>query len=113
MDIQMPRMSGIETTRRITSGDDPPKVVMLTTFGNDENVYQALRAGASGFLLKDSRPEDVIRAIRVVAEGEALLSPAVTRRLADGFVASHQPPAIVRSGPRSAGCLPTSSGTCE
>jgi DNA-binding NarL/FixJ family response regulator len=70
MDIQMPKMSGVETTRRITSGDDLPNVVMVTTFGNDENVYQALRAGASGFLLKDSRPEDVIRAIRVVAEGE-------------------------------------------
>jgi DNA-binding NarL/FixJ family response regulator len=94
MDIQMPRMSGIEATRTITDGDDPPKVVMLTTFGNDENVYQALRAGASGFLLKDSRPEDVIRAIRVVAAGEALLSPAVTRRLVDGFVTSHQPPTI-------------------
>jgi len=90
MDIQMPRMSGIEATRKITNGDDPPRVVMLTTFGNDENVYQALRAGASGFLLKDSRPEDVIRAIRVVAKGEALLSPAVTRRLVDGFITSHQ-----------------------
>jgi DNA-binding NarL/FixJ family response regulator len=91
MDIQMPRMSGIEATRRITDGDDPPRVVMLTTFGDDENVYQALRAGASGFLLKDSRPEDVIRAIRVVAKGEALLSPAVTRRLVDGFMTAHQP----------------------
>jgi DNA-binding NarL/FixJ family response regulator len=94
MDIQMPEMSGIEATRIITKGDDPPKVVMLTTFGDDENVYQALSAGASGFLLKDSRPEDVIRAIRVVAGGEALLSPAVTRRLVDGFVTSHRPAAI-------------------
>lgn len=90
MDIQMPKMSGIEATRKITNRDNPPKVVMLTTFGDDENVYQALRAGASGFLLKDSRPEDVIRAIRVVAAGEALLSPAVTRRLVDGFITSHQ-----------------------
>lgn len=94
MDIQMPKMSGIESTRRITSGTNPPRVVMLTTFGDDENVYQALRAGASGFLLKDSRPEDVIRAIRVVAAGEALLSPSVTRRLVDGFVTSHQSLAI-------------------
>lgn len=92
MDIQMPQMSGIEATARITERNDPPKVVMLTSFGNDEEVYQALRAGASGFLLKDSRPEDVIRAIRVVADGEALLSPAVTKRLVDGFVAAHQPP---------------------
>ncbi len=94
MDIQMPEMSGIEATREITEGDDPPKVVMLTTFGDDENVYQSLRAGASGFLLKDSRPEDVIRAIRVVAAGEALLSPAVTRRLVDGFIGSHQSPSL-------------------
>jgi DNA-binding NarL/FixJ family response regulator len=92
MDIQMPQMSGIEATAKITSSDDPPKVVMLTTFGDDENIYQALRAGASGFLLKDSRPEDVIRAIRVVAAGEALLSPAVTKRLVDGFVTTHQSP---------------------
>jgi DNA-binding NarL/FixJ family response regulator len=92
MDIQMPIMSGIEATQKITSGKNPPKVVMLTTFGDDDNVYLALRAGASGFLLKDSRPEDVFRAIRVVAAGEALLSPAVTRRLVDGFVSSHQPP---------------------
>lgn len=91
MDIQMPTMSGIEATQKITSGENPPKIVMLTTFGDDDNVYLALRAGASGFLLKDSRPEDVIRAIRVVAAGEALLSPAVTRRLVDGFVSSHQP----------------------
>ncbi len=90
MDIQMPKMSGIEATRKITNRDNPPRVVMLTTFGDDENVYQALRAGASGFLLKDSRPEDVIRAIRVVDAGEALLSPAVTRRLVDGFITSHQ-----------------------
>jgi DNA-binding NarL/FixJ family response regulator len=92
MDIQMPQMSGIEATAKITSSDDPPKVVMLTTFGDDENIYQALRAGASRFLLKDSRPEDVIRAIRVVAAGEALLSPAVTKRLVDGFVTTHQSP---------------------
>jgi len=92
MDIQMPQMNGIEATARITASSEPPKVVMLTTFGDDENVYQALQAGASGFLLKDSRPEDVIRAIRVVADGEALLSPAVTKRLVDGFVKAHQPP---------------------
>jgi DNA-binding NarL/FixJ family response regulator len=94
MDIQMPQMSGIDAARRIVDADDPPKVVMLTTFGDDENLYKALQAGASGFLLKDSRPEDVIRAIRVVAGGEALLSPAVTKRLVDGFVTSHHPPVV-------------------
>ena len=97
MDIQMPQMSGIDAARKITDGDNPPRVVMLTTFGDDENVYEALRAGASGFLLKDSRPEDVIRAIRVVAAGEALLSPAVTRRLVDEFMTSHHPPAADKS----------------
>jgi len=97
MDIQMPQLSGIDAARRITEGDDPPKIVMLTTFGDDENVYKALQAGASGFLLKDSRPEDVIRAIRVVAGGEALLSPAVTKRLVDGFVTSHHPPVVDES----------------
>ena len=91
MDIQMPQMTGIEATRKITTGNNPPSVVMLTTFGDDANVYEALRAGASGFLLKDSRPEDVIRAIRAVAAGEALLSPAVTKRLVDQFVTTHHP----------------------
>ena len=94
MDIQMPHLSGIDAARRITSESDPPRVAMLTTFGNDENVYQALRAGASGFLLKDSRPEDVITAIHVVARGEALLSPSVTRRLVDQFVAADRRPAV-------------------
>lgn len=94
MDIQMPHLSGIDAARELTSVDDPPRVVMLTTFGNDENVYEALRAGASGFLLKDSRPEDVINAIHVVAGGEALLSPAVTRRLVDQFVAAGRRPAL-------------------
>lgn len=94
MDIQMPHLSGIDATRRITAVDDPPRVVVLTTFGNDENVYEALRAGASAFLLKDSLPEDVIAAIRVVAGGEALLSPAVTRRLVDQFVAAGRRPDV-------------------
>lgn len=94
MDVQMPHLSGIDATRRITAVDDPPRVVVLTTFGNDENVYEALRAGASAFLLKDSRPEDVINAIRVVAGGEALLSPAVTRRLVDQFIAAGRRPDV-------------------
>lgn len=92
MDIQMPRLSGIDATRRVTSRDNPTRVIMLTTFGDDENIYDALQAGASGFLLKDSRPEEVINAIRAVAAGEALLSPAVTKRLVDQFVATTSRP---------------------
>ena len=94
IDGQRPHLAGIDATRRITAVDDPPRVVVLTTFGNDENVYEALRAGASAFLLKDSRPEDVINAIRVVVGGEALLSPAVTRRLVDQFVAAGRRPDV-------------------
>ena len=83
MDVRMPRLDGIEATRRITA--DPVcrgvRVVVLTTFDVDEYVYAALRAGASGFLLKDAPPEDVLDAVRVVARGDALLAPSVTRRL--------------------------------
>ena len=83
MDIRMPEVDGLEATRRIAADDDLAgvKVIILTTFESDEYVYQALRAGASGFLVKDTEPEDLIRAVRVVARGEALLSPSVTRRL--------------------------------
>lgn len=83
MDIRMPVMDGIEATRRLVgSGLDPePRVLILTTFDLDEYVYAAIRAGASGFLLKDAPPDDLIHAIRVVARGEALLAPTVTRRL--------------------------------
>jgi DNA-binding NarL/FixJ family response regulator len=88
MDIRMPVIDGIEATRRITS--DPAtamvKVVVLTTFDADEYVYGALRAGASGFLLKDASPEQVFDAVRVVSAGDALLDPAVTRRLIAEFV---------------------------
>jgi DNA-binding NarL/FixJ family response regulator len=82
MDVRMPVMDGIEATRRITGG---VRVIILTTFDLDEYVYGALRAGASGFLLKDTVPEELITAIRVVAAGEALLAPSVTRRLIDKF----------------------------
>ncbi|HEX6523767.1 MAG TPA: response regulator transcription factor [Streptosporangiaceae bacterium] len=83
MDIRMPEMDGLEATQRIAADDDLAgvKVVILTTFESDEYVYQALRSGASGFLVKDTEPEDLIRAVRVVARGDALLSPSVTRRL--------------------------------
>ncbi len=83
MDIRMPVMDGLEATRRIAADDDLAgvKVIILTTFETDEYVYQAIRAGASGFLVKDAEPGDLIHAIRVVARGDALLAPSVTRRL--------------------------------
>jgi len=85
MDIRMPVMDGIEATRRICAGADPPRVLVLTTFDLDEYVYAALRAGASGFLLKDAPPADLLAGIRVVAAGEGLLAPTVTRRLIAEF----------------------------
>jgi DNA-binding NarL/FixJ family response regulator len=87
MDVRMPVMDGIEATRRITESDvDGPRILMLTTFDLDEYVYDALSAGASGFLLKDVTAERLFDAVRVVAAGEALLDPAVTRRLIGEFV---------------------------
>ncbi|HEY1175244.1 MAG TPA: response regulator transcription factor [Phytomonospora sp.] len=85
MDVRMPVMDGIEATRRITGGDEPPRVLMLTTFDLDQHVYDALVAGASGFLLKDVTAERLFDAVRVVAAGEALLAPSVTRRLIAEF----------------------------
>jgi DNA-binding NarL/FixJ family response regulator len=87
MDVRMPRLDGIEATRRLAGADvaDPVKVVILTTFDLDEYVFDALRAGASGFLLKDVRREDLTQAIRVVAGGDALLAPSVTRRLIEDY----------------------------
>jgi len=85
MDVRMPRLDGIEATRRIVASGSTARVVMLTTFDLDEPVFAALRAGASGFLLKDIRPADLAEAVRVVARGEALLAPTVTRRLLDRF----------------------------
>ena len=88
MDIRMPELDGLEASRRIISanGDDAPKILMLTTFDLDEYVYEALRAGASGFLLKDTPPEQLVGAIHVVAQGDALLSPSITRRVISEFV---------------------------
>jgi DNA-binding NarL/FixJ family response regulator len=85
MDVRMPGVDGIEATRAITAVDDPPRVLVLTTFDLDEVVYDALRAGASGFLLKDAPEERLITAIRVVAEGGSLFAPSVTRRLIEEF----------------------------
>ncbi|MQY02142.1 response regulator [Actinomadura macrotermitis] len=93
MDVRMPGMDGVEATRLLTAAADPPRVIMLTTFDLDEPLYAALRAGASGFLLKDVRPAELAEAVRVVARGEALLAPTATRRLLDRFTATApQPP---------------------
>jgi len=89
----MPELDGVEAARRILSsnGTDAPKILMLTTFDLDEYVYEAMKAGASGFLLKDVEPEQLARAVRTVAAGDALLSPTITRRLIEEFV--RRPPA--------------------
>jgi DNA-binding NarL/FixJ family response regulator len=92
MDVRMPGMDGLTATARLTAAPDPPRVIMLTTYDLDESLYAALRAGASGFLLKDVRPGDLVEAIRVVARGEALLAPTATRRLLDHFVAADLTP---------------------
>jgi DNA-binding NarL/FixJ family response regulator len=85
MDIQMPVVDGLEATRRIVGQGAPARVVVLTTFGRDEYVFEALRAGASGFLLKNTPADDLVTAVRVVARGDALLSPSITRRLIEQF----------------------------
>jgi DNA-binding NarL/FixJ family response regulator len=85
MDVRMPVMDGLEATRQIKASPDAPKVVILTTFDLDDYVYEALRAGASGFLLKDAPRADLIAAIRLAAAGDALLAPSVTRRLIEAF----------------------------
>jgi DNA-binding NarL/FixJ family response regulator len=85
MDIRMPELDGLEATRRILAADESARVLILTTFDLDEYVYEALRAGASGFVLKDDPPEQLLEAIHVVARGEALLSPAVTKRVIRQF----------------------------
>jgi DNA-binding NarL/FixJ family response regulator len=91
MDIRMPEMDGLEATRRILASDTTARVLILTTFDLDEYVYGALRAGASGFLLKDATAADLVAAIRVVAAGDALLAPSVTRRLIAAFGAQPRP----------------------
>jgi DNA-binding NarL/FixJ family response regulator len=91
MDIRMPGMDGIEATRLITADAEPPHVLVLTTFDDDDYVYGALRAGASGFLVKDMALEDILAAIRVVAAGDALIAPSVTRRLIEQFTERPEP----------------------
>jgi DNA-binding NarL/FixJ family response regulator len=85
MDIRMPELDGLEATRRILAADDTARILILTTFDLDEYVYEALRSGASGFVLKDEPPEQLLDAIRIVARGEALLSPTVTKRVIQKF----------------------------
>lgn len=105
MDVRMPVMDGLEATRQIaSSGPGAPKVVILTTFDLDDYVYEALRAGASGFLLKDAPRADLAAAIRVAAAGDALLSPSVTRRLIEAF--ARRPASVAPSPSRLASLTP-------
>ena len=109
MDVRMPRMDGIEATRRLAAAGDPARIIILTTFDLDEPVFAALRAGASGFLLKDIRPDELAAAVRLVARGEALLAPTVTRRLLDRFAGElpggAPPPALDALSEREVGVL--------
>ena len=91
MDIRMPELDGLEATRRLLGGNDNCRVLILTTFDLDEYVYEAMKAGASGFLIKDVRPEQLADAVRVVADGDALLAPVITRRLIEQFVSRPAP----------------------
>jgi DNA-binding NarL/FixJ family response regulator len=93
MDIRMPELDGLQATRRILAADSAARILILTTFDLDEYVFEALKAGASGFVLKDDSPEQLIAAIRTVADGEALLSPTITKRVIEKFVyISHPAP---------------------
>jgi DNA-binding NarL/FixJ family response regulator len=94
MDVRMPHTDGVTATARLTAAAAAPKVIILTTYDLEEPLYAALRAGASGFLLKDVRPADLVEAIRVVARGDALLAPSATRRLLDRFMATDATPSV-------------------
>ena len=104
MDVRMPVSDGIEATREIAASGSPARVLILTTFGLDEYVYGALRAGASGFLLKEAPPEQLVHAVRTVAAGDALLDPSVTQRLIEEFVsrspAPDRPAELAQLSPR-------------
>ena len=108
MDIRMPEVDGLEATRRVVADLPSARVLVLTTFDLDEYVYEALRAGASGFLLKDAPAEDLVAAVRILARGDALLAPAVTRRVIESFVSSPRPtapPELDSLSPREAEVL--------
>jgi DNA-binding NarL/FixJ family response regulator len=109
MDIRMPGIDGIEATQMITSGGMRARVLVLTTFDEDDYVYGALRAGASGFLVKDMALEDILTAIRVVAAGDAIIAPGVTRRLIAQFAGQPRPGREPGSSPRS----PTANARCS
>lgn len=95
MDIQMPVMNGLEATRRIVHEiEKPPRVLILTTFERDDYIFEALRAGASGFILKNAPPEDLVNAVRVVADGNSLLAPSVTRRIIEEFARTPPRPPV-------------------
>ena len=99
MDVRMPKVDGVEATRRLAAIGSPARVLILTTFDLDEYVYEAIRAGASGFLLKDVQPAQLVDAVRIVASGEAMLAPTVTRRLLEHFAgtpASERPRELAR-----------------
>ena len=103
MDIRMPELDGLEATRRILAADENARVLILTTFNHDDHVYEALRAGASGFVLKDEPPEQLIAAVRTIAAGEALLSASVTRSVIEHFTQNRReppPPVIETLTPR-------------
>jgi DNA-binding NarL/FixJ family response regulator len=110
MDIRMPDMDGLEATRLITASTDV-RVLILTTFDLDDYVYEALRGGASGFLLKDTPPADLLAAIRVIASGDALLAPSITRRLIAEFAARPEPARPGTAGPGTASPDPLASIT--
>jgi DNA-binding NarL/FixJ family response regulator len=101
MDVRMPGMDGIEATEALQRSEHPSRVLILTTFDLDEYVYRALRAGASGFLLKDARPDELVAAIEVVARGDALLAPTVTRRLIADFAATRPATGATATAPVS------------
>jgi DNA-binding NarL/FixJ family response regulator len=113
MDVRMPLMDGIEATRRIAATDSRSRVLILTTFDLDEYVYDAMRAGASGFLLKDAPRQQLVAGVEQVARGDALLAPTITRRLIERFTAATKSDHQASDPGRSRGCLPANCRFCN